>query len=357
MAEHRMIGLDIGSASVRAADVTISTGSVRLNNFGQVALPPGAVLGGEIIEPAVVTLAIRRLWKERKFARKQVVLGVANQQVVVRALDLPYVAPAELKRSLPFLVADVMALPIDEAVLDFLPIGEPTANGKTIHGLLVASPRAAIATMVRCVEAAGLRPVSVDLASFAVLRALGRGRLFNAEEKIDDRRKPGPATEVLVDIGSSVTNIVVHKGGVPQIVRIVLRGGADITAVLQERLGISQADAEDLKCREGLSGPHLATTNLVSLAVTPLLQEIRSSMEYYTSTSAGARIERVRMCGGGSLLPGLVAAVRKELGMHTEPADPLWDITVDSGSNLDLDELQLARFQYAVPVGLALSAA
>jgi len=347
-----MTGLDIGCASVRAAEIIATTDGVRLLNFGQVALPEGAVMGGEIKEPATVTNAIRRLWKERKFSQSDVVMGVANQQVVVRTIDLPWVAAADIKRSLPFLVADMLPLPVDEAVLDFLPLDVPE-EGKPIHGLLVASPRNNITATVRCAEAAGLRPVAVDLASFALLRAVGRGRLFNAEEKVDERRKPGPATEVLVDIGGSVTNIVIHRGGVPKIVRIVLRGGDDITAVLQERLGITVADAEDLKRQQGMVGKQIETTNLISLAVTPLVEEIRSSLDYYTSTHAGARVERVRLCGGGSSLRGLVDVVHKALGLHVERADPLWNIQVE-GKNLDINELELFRYQLAVPIGLAL---
>jgi type IV pilus assembly protein PilM len=357
MAERRMIGLDIGSGSVRAAEVTMCHGRLCLHNFGQVALPVGAVEGGAVLEAAAVTLAIQRLWKERKFASRDVVLGTASQRVVVRAIDLQWVAPHDLQASLPYLVGDILPLPVAETVLDFLPLGDgPQPQGKPIHGLLVASPRDTVTAMVRCAEAAGLRPLAVDLAAFALLRAVGRGRGADPTEKIDDRRKPGPPTEVLIDIGATVTNIVVHRGGVPQIVRIVPRGGADITTIIADRFGISTAEAEDLKRRTGMVGERTDIAELVSLAVTPLLEELRGSLDYYTSTHAGARVERVRMCGGGSLLRGLMDAVHTELGLHTERADPLLELHVEDDA-IGVDEVELYRFLAAVPIGLAMSAA
>jgi type IV pilus assembly protein PilM len=270
-------------------------------------------------------------------------MGVANQQVVVRAIDLPWVEPDDLKQSLPYLVRDVLPLPVDQAVLDFLPLDPTPTRGEPIHGLLVASPRESIATMVRCAERAGLRPTAVDLTSFALLRAVARGQ-------------SGGSTEALVDIGATVTNIVVHEWGIPRVVRIVLRGGADLTAVLSDRLGISNPEAEDLKRRDGMSSTNGETATLVRLAVTPLIEELRSSLDYFTAIHGGARVDRIRLCGGGSLLPGLRAAVEERLHIKTELTDPMVDLLI-RGKNLDSGQVDLFRPLSAVPIGLALGAA
>jgi type IV pilus assembly protein PilM len=382
MRDRRVIGLDIGSAAVRAAEIVIGSNGPEFVNFGQVALPPGSVAGGVVSDPATVTLAIQRLWKERKFSSKEVLMAVANQQVVARSMDLPWVEPSELKASLPYLVRDVLPLPVEEAVLDFIPLednerasasaakgkrgnlrltkdkagskdkstgavakdesAKEQPKGEPMRGLLVASSRESVATVVQCAERAGLNPRSVDLAAFALLRAVGRQR---------DNAEP----QALVDIGSTVTNIVVHEDGLPRVVRIVLRGGADITAALADRLGVSPAEAEDMKRTHGLVNDGSEAATLIGIAVTPLVEEIRSSLDYFAATHGGIRVSRLVLCGGGAQLPGLAEHLRLATSTDVELVDPMDGITVRP-KGIDVDEVQLFRPLSAVSVGLALGA-
>jgi len=97
------VGLDIGTTAVRAAEVSVGGDSATLHRFGQVALPDGAVRDGEIVDGAAVSDAIRQLWKQVRFGSKQVVIGVANQRLVVRQVELPWLPEKELRKSLGFL--------------------------------------------------------------------------------------------------------------------------------------------------------------------------------------------------------------------------------------------------------------
>src|SRR3954453_21482380 len=106
-----IIGLDIGTAAVRAAEVRRSRGRAHVVRFGQVALPSGAVVAGEIADPAAVSQALRRLWKESGFKGKQVVTGVAGGRVVARTTDLPTMSDDEIRSSLPFQVQDLIPIP------------------------------------------------------------------------------------------------------------------------------------------------------------------------------------------------------------------------------------------------------
>ena len=136
-------------------------------------LPPGAMSAGVILEPGVVTMAIQRLWKERKFSGTDVVMGVASSHVVVRAIDLPWVEPEDLRKSLPYLVSDVLPIPVEDVLLDFLPFetGAGQAASRSA-GLLVAAPRDHVNAMVRCAEKAGLNGRSAS--TWRRLRCCGR---------------------------------------------------------------------------------------------------------------------------------------------------------------------------------------
>src|SRR4051794_39513127 len=85
---RRTVGLDIGTTGVRAAQISWGKDSTKLERIGQVALPPGVVRDGEVVDPDAVGAALKEMWSRVKFATKKVVVGVANQKVVVRQVDL-----------------------------------------------------------------------------------------------------------------------------------------------------------------------------------------------------------------------------------------------------------------------------
>src|SRR5579875_2348573 len=111
----RAVGLDIGTFAVRAAEVVVSNSGVRVVRFGQLTLPPAAVVAGEVIDVDAVALTVRRLWERVGFRSRQVVLGVANQRVLVRQTDLPAMTDADLAAALQFQDTDVLPVSTEEA--------------------------------------------------------------------------------------------------------------------------------------------------------------------------------------------------------------------------------------------------
>src|SRR5919202_3143771 len=105
------IGLDIGGTAVRAAELSMRTVPPTLVRVGEVPLPEGAVSNGEVRDPRAVTAALKELWRKGKFRSREVVLGVANQRVVVREVSLPWMADMkELRQSLPFQVQEFVPI-------------------------------------------------------------------------------------------------------------------------------------------------------------------------------------------------------------------------------------------------------
>jgi len=341
------IGLDIGTSGVRAAELSTSKAGVTLEKFGQVALPEGAVRDGEVLDPAAVSAAIRQLWEATKFSHKKVVLGIANQRVVVRQIELPALPPADLKKALPFQVQDYLPMPVEEAVLDFHPVETFSHNGgEHLRGLLVAASRDTVMANVKAVQAAGLRVTMVDLTSFAVLRSVGT------------RLDPDVETEALIDIGARVTNVVVHTNGVPRFVRILLMGGQDITDSVAEKLGVPMNEAEGLKQQLGLvgAGGDLTTAaRAVESTAETFLDEVRGSLDYFAASNPDFPIERVVISGGGSKLLGLAERLSNATRFDVVAGDPMSNMRI---GNTGLNEHQLSTVQplAAVPVGLALGA-
>ncbi len=349
MATRTAIGLDIGTCGVRAAELSFGKHGVTLEKFGQVAVPEGAVRDGEVVDGPTVSAAIRQLWSHTGFSGKSVIMGVANQRVVVRTVDLPWLPANELKAALPLQVQDFLPMPVDAAVLDFHPLEEITDAGgaRQVRGLLVAAAREMVMSNVRAVEAAGLKATMVDLTSFAVLRSMGKAGLAES------------GTEALVDIGARVTNIVVHTAGVPRFVRILLMGGQDVTDAVADRLGVGQAEAEAYK-QDLQSAPLdqesvLSAARAVELTSAAFVDEVRGSLDYFAASNPGGPVQRIVLSGGGSRLQGLGDRLAAATRLPVDLGNPMLGLRMGR-TGLSDEQVSFVQPMTAVPVGLALGA-
>jgi type IV pilus assembly protein PilM len=348
------IGVDVGSTAVRVAEVAAGDIPVVVR-AAQVPLPPGVVEAGEVRQPEAVAEALREVWSKSGVKSKQVHLGVGNQRVVVREVALPWLPEKELRDTLGFQVQEFIPMASDEAVLDFDPLGEMDQGGRRmVRILLVAAHKPMVNALVEAALAAKLDPQGIDLTPFAVTRAVGTG-----DEGLD---LDSSGDEAIVDIGAQVTSICVHDRGVTRFVRMLPSGGRDITLALASSLGVDEDVAERLKRGESLEtptqdgpddepsahqpavelpppadslpvgGPPADTlpveaprgapavlpdpTEVRQLALTragSFVDEVRSSLEFYTAQMPNAQIGRVLVVGGGSRLDGLLELLQERL--------------------------------------------
>jgi type IV pilus assembly protein PilM len=350
------VGLDIGTSGVRAAELSFGRGPATLQRFGQVALPVGAVRDGEVVDAATVAESIKHLWATAKFSTKKVVLGVANQKVIVRQVDLPYMPEAELRKSLSLQVQDFIPIPVEQAILDYHPLEQVAAeNGaRAIRVLLVAAARDMVNSTLDAVKRAGLQTSQIDLTPFAVLRSIGR---------IDETGSMGGGgLEALVDIGAKVTNIVIHQNGVPRFVRILLMGGDNVTDAVSERLGVPFEQAVGVKQQLGISPTRGEVTSdhpaarVIEASASAFLEEVRGSLDYYRSQPNSLPIQRIVLSGGGARLTGLAQRLAAATRLPVQPGSALAALRVGK-TGLSPDQLSYVEPQITVPVGLALGMA
>ena len=349
------IGVDVGSTAVRVAEVAAGDIPVVVR-AAQVPLPPGVVEAGEVRQPEAVAEALRELWSKSGVKSKQVHLGVGNQRVVVREVALPWLPEKELRDTLGFQVQEFIPMPAEEAVLDFDPLGEMDQGGRRmVRILLVAAHKPMVNALVEAALAAKLDPQGVDLSPFAVTRAVGTG-----DSGLD---LDSSGDEAIVDIGAQVTSICVHDRGVTRFVRMLPSGGRDITLAIASGLGVDDEVAERLKrgdrsqgivdaapvvgssadeaaagrlpapaetlptatlptdalrteAPRGISGGISDPGEVRDLALTRaggFVDEVRSSLEFYTAQTPDAQIGRVLVVGGGSRLDGLLELLQERL--------------------------------------------
>jgi type IV pilus assembly protein PilM len=341
------IGLDVGSTAVRAAELAEGSPPTVIR-AAQVPLPAGAVENGEVREVEAVSEGLRELWTRGGFKSRKVWMGVGNQRVVVREIALPTMPEKELRQSLGFQVQEFIPMPVDEAVLDYHLIEEIEVDGRQmLRLLLVAAQKAMVDTLVTSATNAKLEPMGLDLVPFAMVRAVGA-----TGAGMELERSGG---EAVVDIGAHVTNIVVHAAGETRFVRILPSGGRDITVAIARGLTVEDEIAERLKRGEVVEESTATPEQALQVAMqraTQFVDEIRSSLEFYTAQTQGARIERLLISGGGSKLEGFIDIVRQRIPVTVEAGRVFSKV----GSQLSLSEDAQAEAEpvLATAVGLAI---
>jgi len=347
---QRAVGLDVGTSAVRAVELVLGREQVTLTRFGQVALPPGAVRGGEVIDAPAVATAIRRLWREAGFRSRTVVLGVGNQRVVVRQADFPEMSAEDMRSALQFQAQDLIPIPIEDAILDFQVIEHfPSSDGDMVRVLLVAAQRDMVRSLLAGVEGGGLSASMVDLIPFALMRALTQSSLVQDLEA---------TAEAIVCVGGSITNVVVHQRGVPEFVRMLGVGGDDITQGIANELGVDADTAEDLKRRASADSSdelESRTAQIVIAQSTLLIEEIRGSLDSYQAQPEASPIGRIILTGGGSRTINLAESLEQTLGIAVEEGHPLSGLEL-ARTGIPEERLVENEALLSVPIGLALAA-
>jgi type IV pilus assembly protein PilM len=333
-----IVGLDIEPGAVAAAQVAPGA-PLTVAVAATAPLPPNVVRDGEVADVETLASVLKEMFKEHKLDRR-VRVGVANQRIVVRTLELPPVEDrAELEAAVRFLAQDELPMPLEEAVIDFHPLGiVETENGPRQRVVLVAARRQMIEQVIAAIRAAGLRAEGIDLSAFAMVRALGDG---------------DPAPTLFLSIGG-LSNLAIAEEGTVNFTRVSGSGLEGMAGVLAERRQIPVEEARRLLVAVGVDGEiepgneeeaGMARSVLVE-GVRRIAQEARASVDFHEAAATGAgSVERVVLTGAVVGIPGFVEALAEELGLPVVPG------IVPGG----LNDAHGARF--AVAAGLAVEEA
>ena len=319
-----VVGLDIGRCAVRAVELRRSGRKLVVRRHGSVALPPGAVEAGVVREPAAVTEALKQLWREHRIGSRSVRLGVCSGSVLVRHLELDWMPPQDLRRALRYQVTDLLPVAVDDANLDHVLLGEHLRTDpqtgverRVVEILLVATARGNVDDLVRCVQAAGLRPVTADLSPLALVRAAA------SRTAQPQGAAGGLLTEAVVDVGADTVSVAVHTDGVPHFVRVVPGvGGELITRALVEEGGLTWREAEEAKRRTG-SGAQLSdeARRALEAATGRLVAEILATLDFHSAGDPDHIATHVLLTGGGAAQPELAERCAAAFGLPVSTLD------------------------------------
>ena len=348
-----IVALDIGSSAVAGVEMKLTRDRVMLTRAAVEPIPAGLVHDGEIVQPDALAAELKRVWRAAGFSGRRVRVGVANQRVVLRLMELPALDhPKELRAAVEFEAAEKLPIPTDQAVVDFQPVMRfDDEDGTRDRVVVVAAHRAMVDDRVAVLRSAGLRPVGLDLEAFALLRAL-----LPPPSVVDEGSRDLPA-QVVVHVGAEVTNVIVAVEQKCLFTRLVGFGGGNLTKAVSDRTGLPIPEAEAVKVACGLLGEPLEgwdpdtvaeVRHALALACRPLVREVSRSIDYFRDQPFARPIDRIVLAGGTSLCAGLDRYMRQATGVPVEIGNPMRH--VDGGIPVERDVAARA----AVAVGLAL---
>ena len=336
-----IVGLDIGSNSIKAVELQRSRGEVMVSHVGVEYLASDIVVDSMIVDSGSVASTISKIFSEKAFKAKQVATSVSGHSVIVKKISMQTMEEPELGEAVRNEAAQYIPFDMNDVNVDYQVLSE-TLSGPTVDVLLVAVKKDKVLNYTNALQLSGRQPTIVDIDAFALQNCYE----YNYE--------PAPtATTALLNIGASVMNINIVKGTSPLFTRDVSVGGNQYTDSLQKELDLSFEDAEALK-----HGRKVGTVS--EEAKLPILQqvteiivlEIQKTFDFFRATASGEHIEKIYVAGGSSQVPGLIEALRQELSIPIEPLNPFLRIVPPIGEGADLVERNSA--QLAVAVGLAL---
>jgi type IV pilus assembly protein PilM len=293
------VGLDIDGRFVAA----VQSDNGRVQRAASAELPDGVVAEGEVTNQDALTTALKDFFKSHELP-KSVRLGISNQQILVREIEVPHLDDAkERDAAIRFQAADAIAMPLDEAVLDYQLVGEVTAEGSAPKSkfIVVAARRSMVEALLNAARSAGLKPEGVDLDAFALVRTLA---------------KPNGTDDT--------AHVFCHLGGVTTLA-IAVGSTCVFTRTLSTVL-----DAPD------------------DSATWVLSDEVRLSIDYYRAQPGALTAHDVVLSGPGASNEGVPEALGSAVTLPVTVAEPLGSL---DGSALPADD-DPAR--YTVAAGLAI---
>lgn len=336
-----VIGIDIGSSSVKLVQLRELKGVYHLTNVGIAPLPPEAIVDNTLIDSSAIANAIKTLVSGLGIKVKDVACSISGNSVIIRKITLPVMPVEELEDQITWEAEQYIPFDINDVNMDFQILSPDSVDPSKMNVLLVASKKDIINDYVTVFSEAGMNLSVVDVDSFAVQNAFEINHDAGAEEVL-----------ALINIGASVMNINVVKSGVTLFTRDVQMGGNLYTEEIQKQLGVSGSEAETMKvlANEVQNATLLDVLSKVNDTIT---QEIRRSLDFFNSTANDDRISKIFISGGGSKIFKLVDTIIDKVDMPVEYIKPFAKL-IYSDKDFDPEYLEEISPLMAVTVGLAM---
>lgn len=337
-----LIGVDIGSSSIKVCQLRESRKGYELWRLGFVPLPAQSIVDGHVMNSQAVVAGLSRAFSEARIRQREVALSISGQAVIIRKITVPLMTSAELDEQIEWEAEQHIPFDIKDVHVDYEVLRRRPEAGQ-MDLLLVAAKRDEINDYTEIAKQAKLKPLVIDIDAFTVQN------LFEVNRGI-----PPDQTFAIINVGASLSSINIITRGASAFTRDIANAGNYITEQIQKQLGVPFEQAEDFKCAStGGAGVPAPVSQVIDAVCDSIAGEIQRSLDFFLATSGEAGMNRIYLTGGSSSLPPLAAAIGRRSRVAVEIIQPLERIAVES-KEVNADLLRTRAPQFCVALGLAM---
>ncbi|MGH9340702.1 MAG: type IV pilus assembly protein PilM [Acidobacteriota bacterium] len=342
---RNLIGVDIGSSTVKVAGLKPFNGSYELDTLAIEHLPQDSIADGAIISKIPVAEAIEKIFKAHNIKNNRIATSISGHSVIVKKVTLPAQSVEELDESIQWEAEQYIPFDISDVNLDYQIVRRIPETNK-IEVILVAAKRDKITEHTSVVSMAGKHPSVVDIDAFALQNVYE----FNYE--------PDTSTvAALLDIGSATMSINIVKGNEFLFTRDIAMGGHHYTDFLQKEFRVPFSEAENYKRGDAPTEELRARVQKVLDSVSEILTlEIQKTFDYFRTTVYSEEIREIYLSGGASRSQGLREFLKKNFQIPVEFLNPFKRIRTENG-DFTPDALNEMAADFGIAIGLALRTA
>jgi len=336
------IGLDLGSSAVKVTQIKKTRSGFILLNFGIEPVPPDTIVDGAILNHSGVVDAVRALFDRLKIKQKEVALAISGNALIIKKIFVPAMTADELEEQVPWEAEHHIPFNKNDVEIDYQALGGKNAQGQ-MELLLVAAKKEVVADYAAVAREAGLTPVVVDVAAFAVQNA------FEAAYGTQD------GVIALVNVGASLSNINIVSKGRTDFTRDVATGGNAFTDDIKRSLGVSSEEAEAMKVAFSDGDANADVGRVLTQTAAQIAGEFQKSLDFFLASHPDMKIDRIYLSGGTARVPTLLSAVEQRARVPVEIMEPFRQASPPA--HLDAAYLRSHGAQAAASLGLALRCA
>ena len=340
LGKKEVVGLDIGSNSIKLAELKETKKGYQLKNIGETLLPPEAIVNKVITNRDAVSEAIYSLIEELRVKTKNAVISISGHSVIIKKVSIPKMSEKELREAVPWELEQYIPQNIEDVNYDFQILPGQTAEGN-MDVLIVAAKKDITNDYINVVNDAGLNAVVVDVDVFAL------------ENMYEANYPESGGVVALVNIGASVTNINILKNGVSVFTRDITTGGNQFTELIQKEFDVGYDEAEKMK--NSLGRPDVSPElDRISQDFTDLIcGEIKRTLDFFSTTLWREKVDKIMLGGGTSKVPRLREVLEDIANAPVELINPFRNILYNP-NDFDPEYISDIAPKMGVTVGLAL---
>lgn len=339
--KDKLVGLDIGSRTIKAAEILDSPKGRTLKRFGMIDITPGLIEDGAINEPEEVAERVKELFKTYNIHEKNVAVSIGGYSVIVKKINVQTMAEDQLQETIHYEAEQYIPFDISDVNLDFQILGPNENNPNQMNVFLVAAKKEMVNDYINLVNLAGLNPCIIDVESFALQN------IFEVNYEVKDENI------ALIDIGASKTSLNILKGDNSVFMRDVALGCGQINQKIISLVNCSFDESETIKLggqTDKISAEDLK--EIVIGVVSDWCTEIRRAIDFFYSTYPEDQIKRIMLSGGGGNIADFRQLLANETASEVTTINPFSNFVLDS--SFDPAYIEQIAPQAAITIGLAI---